>query len=155
MFHEIQADYLQTILTEKWDAVVVTTNTIVKQDGSLVMGAGTAKIIAEKYPQIPLEFGRIVRLHNKLGQFNTFPVVCTFYSPVIIGIPTKYNYRDKSSLELVKRSLQQLRILINSLGYMRILLPRPGCALGGLSWSEQVKPLCCQYLDERYWVISL
>lgn len=158
MFNEIAADYLQTIQTQQWDAVCVTINTVIKSNGDLVMGAGTAAVIAAKFPQVPAEFGRIIKSQRKAAGLTssmyTFPAICTFYTPTIIGIPTKVHYSNKSTLELVERSLKQLRIIVNAFGYERVLLPRPGCSLGGLSWSKEVRPLCEELLDKRYWIIG-
>jgi hypothetical protein len=154
MFNEIAADYLQTIQTQQWDAVCVTINTVIKADGSLVMGAGTAAVIAAKFPQVPAEFGRIIKAQRKYSPTHTFPAICTFYTPTVIGMPTKVHYSNKSTLELVERSLKQLGIIVNTFGYERVLLPKPGCALGGLSWSKEVRPLCEELLDKRYWIIG-
>ena len=39
------------------------------------------------------------------------------------------------------------------MNFSSVLLPKPGCANGGLNW-EQVKPLLEQYLDDRFTIID-
>ena len=71
----------------------------------------------------------------------------------VIAFHTKYHWKDKSSLNLIKKSSQQLVLVTNMMDWKNILLPRPGCSNGGLSWEKQVKPVLENYLDDRFTII--
>lgn len=134
-----------------FDAVCVTTNGIVKGDGQLVMGRGIAKTCAQRYPQVPSLLGTYVTSHGN-RVFN-----CGLDGKTgirVVSFPTKHHFKDKSDIELIRTSAIQLVELVEKNGWSRILLPRPGCANGGLSWENDVKPVLASILDSRFYVIS-
>lgn len=58
-----------------------------------------------------------------------------------------------ASLGHIEQSCQELMYLADDLGYKKILLPRPGCGAGELTY-EEVKPILEKYLDDRVYVIT-
>lgn len=126
--------------------VCVTTNGMVKRNGALVMGAGFAKQVRDRYPGIDLYFGNGVRCVGNVPQI---------YSPAngrpyIMSLPTKHDWRDKSDLELI---IQSVKHIVDLMGvHDTIALTRPGCALGGLDWDTTVKPAIEPLLDDRFTV---
>ncbi len=68
----------------------------------------------------------------------------------IITFPTKHHWRDKSDLELIKTSAEQLIDICEGRGIATCYLTQPGCANGGLDWDSQVKPLIERILDDRF-----
>jgi len=126
---------------------------ICKGDGTLVMGAGVAKDFATRFPDIPKIWGEATLL-IKNGKLKSNIIVTPHSDDLsLVSFPTKYNWKDKSDLDLIKRSAIQLYTISQALGWKKILLPRPGCSNGGLLWGSQVKPLLETILDERFWVI--
>ena len=128
------------------DVVCVTTNGVVKSDGTLVMGAGLAKQAAFRLPELPEIFGAHV-----LKNGNT---PCAYYfvagKRTIVSLPTKHDWRDDSDIDLIVRSLVQIS---NMFPDKSIALTRPGCGLGGLDWNlvrKRVEPL----LDDRFTIYS-
>ena len=72
----------------------------------------------------------------------------------IYAFHTKFHWKEKSSLELIKTSTEELRELLISLpSRAKVLLPRPGCGAGGLDW-ETVKLILQDKLDDRVHVIG-
>ena len=146
---EIKGD----IFTTQADLICVTTNGIVV-NGLLVMGAGIAKLFADRYPRIRKILGYQVERHGNLPHlFETddHKMVCSF--------PTKHNYSDPSDMRLIRQSAYRLVDIVNmSWEYPNpcrtVLLPRPGCGLGGLSWQKDVKPVLEGILDDRFSVIT-
>lgn len=133
------------------DAICFTSNGVVKANGELVMGAGIAKAFKDRWPTLPARFGARIRA------FGNIPLIV--YTPdetCIISFPTKYHWKDKSDLNLIKQSAEKLAQHADDfhLDFKRIYLPRPGCGLGGLDWETQVKPLISSILDDRFVVIS-
>lgn len=68
----------------------------------------------------------------------------------IITFPTKHHWRDESDLELIRTSAEQLIDICEGRGITSCYLTRPGCALGGLDWESQVRPLLEPILDDRF-----
>lgn len=132
------------------DAICCTTNMVVKTNGELVMGAGVAKAFARKYPDLPKIWGERTRQIKK-GKLRS-NLILTLKDVWLVSFPTKYDWRERSDLDLIKRSALQLYVVAEAMGWNRVILPRPGCANGGLDW-EVVKPVLQEILDERFWII--
>lgn len=125
----------------------VTTNGIVS-GGTAVMGAGCAREARTYFPGIDAELGAAItargnRVHLLRHDLASFP--------------TKHDYRDASDPVLIAASCRQLTALVTALGYHSVVLPRPGCGLGKLSWEGVVRPLLLEYWqhDPRFIVVSL
>lgn len=112
--------------------ICVTTNGMLKQDGTAVMGAGIAKEAAERFPDLPKRLGEnISKYGNRLFIYRDMR---------IITFPTKHDWKDKSDLELIQKSCCELMEVALKFGIERISLPKPGCSNGGLSWDD-VRPV--------------
>lgn len=134
------------------DAVCITTNGIFTSNGA-VMGKGIALTAKERWPDLPQLLATSLQ---KYGNHTALlKVVMVGQKKVgIVALPTKHHWRDPSPLGLVKRSSQELRLMADRLGWEQVLLPRPGCANGGLSWTV-VKPVIEEFLDDRFTVVTL
>ena len=150
-FQELSGDFWMEAESNV-DAIVCTINTVCKTNGGLVMGAGIAQQFADQFEWLQERWGcRTAKQGNR-----TYPFVelMSGTHPAIVGIHTKYDWKDHSPFKLVDRSVKQLYIIATSLGWKRILMTKPGCGYGGLHWEKQVRPLLEQVLDERFVVIS-
>lgn len=141
------------------DYVTVLTNGTVRKDGQLVMGAGIALEAKKRFPWMPKALGEAIRRNGLKIEI--------FQQSRIIAFPTKYEvFNPYSSIGLIEKSLVELLATIKHWsanpdylpGFVaggRILIPRPGCGLGGLHWENQVKPLLHHYLiDDRFVIYS-
>ena len=131
-------------------AVVVTTNGEIRKDGKAVMGAGIALQAAQRFPYLSLSLAEGLRAHGN--------VVHYFPSYNIITFPTKYDWRMPSDLSLIERSAVQLAsfLLMEDYAYLRVIMTKPGCGHGKLSW-PQVEPILTRhlfYLGERVRIIE-
>lgn len=138
-FWEIEFDF---------DALLVTTNGVVKNDGRLVMGAGIARQFARQYPMLPRTFGDWVR---KVGNVPCCAHIDT--DRAIISMPTKHHFKDKSDIQLIADSAMEVAKIVNHWGYARVLAAAPGCGMGGLKW-EQVRPILHDIWDDRFTVLK-
>jgi hypothetical protein len=139
----IEEDYAKLLLDEYvYDIKCSTTNMIVKKNGALVMGGGTAKIMLDRFPGIDKQFGTIIRQNKNRQMIQVVHGHLHWddYS-YLVGFPTKIDFKDDSPLWLVERSMKQLIAFKYMVGANKVLLPAPGCALGGLDWESQVRPL--------------
>jgi len=118
------------ILDSKASVIGFTANSITKKNGALVMGAGCAKAFKEAFKDIDFEFGNIDQ--------NFGWKVIEFENRLIGAFQTKINYRNKSTLEIIKNSILKLKKDIKN--YDSIALCMPGVLNGGLN-KEEVLPL--------------
>lgn len=68
-------------------------------------------------------------------------------NPVVVNFPTKDHYKGKSEYSYIREGLQDLRTVIIENEIDSIALPKLGCGLGGLEWS-QVKSLIQDHLAD-------
>jgi len=160
------------------DAFCITTNGFVKKNGCAVMGRGIAKQAKERFHGIEYSLGRLLL---KGVRTQIIPHIDNFYQhPPIISLPVKPAFgicnADKSNvvphmrksqreylkvpgwamvadLDLIARSLNELVSLCDRHSLENIILPRPGCGAGELSF-DKVKPLVDEILDDRFTVCT-
>jgi hypothetical protein len=123
--------------------VVITTNGSLTKDGRAVMGKGVARQAAEKYPAIPVDLGRLLAE----GGNHVFDL-----GNGIITFPVEETAWSLPDLRIISQSAQELRNLVDTSGWLRIVVPRPGCGGGGLAWQD-VRPLLAPWFDERFVII--
>ena len=164
---EIQADL--------WDVPadirIITTNGFVKNDGTAVMGRGCAWEAAQRWPYLPKMLGDWLKCQFIGGRPVAF---CLKNNPASAGwdlwaYQVKYNWWENASPYLIMEGAQQLKKAMDSIGSgrsagrdegggyanhpLRVVMPRPGCGNGGLSWTD-VRPMLEEHLDDRFTVVS-
>jgi hypothetical protein len=138
-----------------YDAICCTTNYVLKKNGALVMGAGVAKAFAGKYPWLPLNWGKRIAARNLApGHHPGLFVTLMPAPPHLVYFGTKWHWKDLSDLSLIKQNTLKLMELADILEWDNIILPRPGCSNGGLSWLGEVKPTLDDFLDDRVTILS-
>ena len=134
--------------THPADLICVTTNGFVKSNGRAVMGAGCARELRDSAHQASYKLGQLILEHgNRPMRFmavNNTPV-CSF--------PVKHHWKEKADLKLIENSARLLVELADKFGYTRIVIPRPGCGNGKLSWNN-VRPALERILDDRFTVVT-
>ena len=130
------------------DARVITTNGAVRKDGQAVTGRGVALQAKERWPIVASRLGAHLRVHGNV------PSILSVHEGPLISLPVKHHWRERADLSLIRLSLQLLVKLVDDFGLQRVVLPRPGCGNGGLSWPD-VKPLLEAQLDDRFTVVEL
>ena len=112
-----------------------TANSTIRKNGALVMGAGVAKVVRDKYKGVDSEFGKEINHHSVFGvkflkHENTF----------IGAFQTKVNWQEESPLDVVKVSVHKLRGIVTRRPQLTFHLPCPAINHGGKS-VEEVLPL--------------
>lgn len=122
------------LFSTNYNYTIITTNAVVKKDGCLVMGAGIAKVVRDKWKGIDYVLGQQILRHATPKRYG-----------LIVGkrlgiLQTKNCFSDKSDLELVKYSVELLRqfALEHPKDTIGINYPAIGC--GGLK-KFQVQPI--------------
>ena len=122
---------------------VITTNGFVKRNGECVMGAGCAKEANERFPGLALKLGRYIKQYGNR---------CFRLGDGLASFPVKHHWKEQADLELIKKSCGELMAMADKFSWNDVLLPRPGCGNGRLTW-EEVKPVISELLDDRVTVI--
>ena len=140
---------MQEVIGDLWDyqgraVLALTTNGSLSRDQRAILGRGCARQAGERFPDLAERLGALLHergnhVHELGDNLVSFPVEETAWS-----LPDP---------RLIRRSAQELRALADRAGYKLILVPRPGCGYGGLSWPE-VRPLLADLFDERFLVIA-
>jgi hypothetical protein len=129
---------------DRGEIIVITTNGSLTRDGRAIFGRGVARQAALRFPEFADELGKLLA---ELGShvFDLGNGVVTF--------PVEETPWSLPDLRIIARSARELRLLADHSGWQRIIVPRPGCGGGGLSWKE-VKPLLESCFDHRFLVID-
>lgn len=126
--------------------VVIPTNGFVRNDGTAVMGRGTAAQCANKFPAMPGMLGTSIK--------NSGNKVYSYGSPYrIFTFPVKHNWFDLAQPDLIKKSVEELLYWVKEWGLEDVYMPQVGCGNGGLVWVD-VRPLLVKKLDDRFTVIE-
>lgn len=167
-----------------FDAICVTTNGYVARDRKTgkprgVMGRGVAYQVKVFMPDAEYRLGEwLVQSGNRPGVLGkvkgtnivSFPVKHekgTYPCEVVAHARGRFKPGDvvpgyllRASLERIKKSANALAELIEEHGWRRVLLPKPGCGAGELSWEEVREVLLESKLGEkgvvkRVWIADL
>ena len=146
--------------------IVITTNGFVKRNGDCVMGKGIALTARQRFPYIPRLLGKYIKIHgnrpfnlgNNLVSFPVKPCGEAYANDQMIvpHMQGKFNIGDfvpgwamVADLDLIAASAKLLVQMADKFNWDLVLLPRPGCGNGNLSWAK-VKPILSEILDNRF-----
>lgn len=124
--------------------IAITTNGMVTKSGKAVLGNGCARQAGERLPDFAAKLGRLLTERGNHVQD---------LGNGIVNFPVEHSPYENPDLRLIERSTKELVELADTRGWEMVVVPRPGCGGGGLSWKE-VKPLLEKYLDDRFLVIT-
>ena len=150
---EIVGDIFSNTILNIADAICITTNGFIKKDGTAVMGAGVAKIARDSFDGISSDLAHLIKLNGNKVQiirwmgYNKGEIA-------MIAFPTKHNFWEKSDIKLIEKSARQLKEMTDFHDWRKVILPRPGCSNGKLSWIVDVKPVIEKILDDRFYLIQ-
>lgn len=120
-------------LVDRADAICVTTNGIIRKDGTAVMGAGIALQAKQRFPGIEITIAKHLKANGNIPGI-------IHLNPCIVSFPTKHDWRNDSDIILIEQSAYLLRQMIVTQNWSKIAITKPGCANGKLQWS-QVEPI--------------
>jgi hypothetical protein len=128
-------------------AVAVTTSGLVGRDGLARLGRGCARQAGERFPAFAAALGAALAAHGN-------HVALVLAGERLASFPVEHDPLQVPDLRLIARSAGELAALADAQGWDEVVLPRPGCGGGGLSWSE-VRPLLAAALDDRFLLVTL
>jgi len=175
-------EYKGDMFQADMDAIVITTNGYVKANGEAVMGRGCALTAQQMFPDLPELLGSKLTNHGNVVH-HLRDVITHDGKIAIVSIPVKpahiikctingksnivdhFNHRvsdgdevpgfyAKANTVIIAGALVQLVALADAHPeWKTIVMPRPGCGAGELSW-EMVKPMLEEVLDDRFHVYN-
>lgn len=131
------------------DLRVITTNGATRSDSAAIMGRGCALEAKQRFPGIDLKLGRLIREHGN----RVMRLAKLADGSELASFPVKHHWKEEADPALIRRSAHQLVALADKFGYTNVLIPRPGCGNGKLSWG-QVRPILSEVLDDRFTIIT-
>lgn len=140
-------------------AIVCTLCNVIKNDGSLVMGAGCALQFNKEFPFLARNWGMLIQGIAEGGNtdFNVVidgPRMWNKDVLYLIGVQTKRHWQDPSDIDLIVESCKKLKDLADILRLQRIICPAFGCGNGNLSFKD-VESKIKKILDDRFIIINL
>lgn len=125
------------IFKSKADAIVNPVNTVG------VMGAGLAKLFAERYPKMEEEYVQLCEEGKlRVGMLHWYESDDYW----LVNFPTKAHYQNLSKLAYIEAGLKTFVATYESYPIQSISFPQLGSGLGGLVW-EDVRQLMERYLQ--------
>ena len=124
--------------------IAITTNGSLTRDGGAIFGRGVAKQAALRFPALAEKLGGLLTERGN----HVFDLGCG-----IVSFPVEETPWSQPDLRIITRSAGELRLLADRSGWELIIVPRPGCGGGGLTWKD-VKPLLEPCFDQRFLVIN-
>ena len=159
------------LFSQKCDAICITTNGYYTMKGEAVMGKGVAAQASAKWKVLKQKLGYMLNLHGshvfiilKRSKQNDRP----YY---VVNFPTKKQagksngknvlrrlrntpgfmkgdlvpgWALKADIELIAQSAREIVELAKLRGWQKVIIPRPGCGNGELTWAEVravIKPI--------------
>jgi hypothetical protein len=164
---EKKADLFETIFEDKVDAICITTNGQYTLDGKAAMGGGCAGVCAKRWPTTAIRLGKCLKNFGTNVPFvigaldvkgNYIDITLKMikerkFKCLILSFPTINNLIDGASLDLIKRSALELRVMADKYDLRNIIVPRPGVGIGGLTWGD-VKSVLEPILDDKFTIVS-
>lgn len=130
---------------------VITTNGTIRKDGACVMGRGCAVEALRKFHGINYILGTLIQEQG--NHVHLLPFSEGDWQ--VVSFPVKHHWADMADLMLIRRSAEELVKLADE--HLKpgevVILPRPGCGNGQLTWNV-VSPAIANILDDRFYVIT-
>ena len=141
---------MREIIGNIWDyqetaIVAVTTNGQVTKNGTAVIGHGVAAQAARLFPWFAKKLGACIA-ENGNHVYNL--------GDNLVSFPVEHSPYEIPDLGLIERSARELAALADKAGWTMVVVPRPGCGGGGLSWHD-VRRLLEPHFDDRFLVITV
>lgn len=164
------ADHRAKLYNISKPVVVITTNGMTKRDGNAVMGRGIAAYAKANLSCADVNLLREVTGFTNVDKSTAFDTVLgrrlklsgnqAYYMGLwhdrvtnttlhVITMPTKNDWRDDSSISLIRKSATEMMALADTYALDGVFLPAPGCSNGRLKW-QNVQPVIAGILDDRF-----
>lgn len=131
--NEVTADFWKLYEQKQSnDVFIIPTNGSWNAKEEAVMGRGLALDAKKRFSELPGQLGQLlINRGNRLYYFPEYQIV-TF--------PVKIQWHENAKIILIRRSAEQLNMLLHAVVGMHAYVPRVGCGNGKLRWRD-VEPV--------------
>ena len=128
------------------DGFCITTNSYIRNDGELVMGAGIALQAKKIFDGLPLALGR--KIEKKCGHLGIYGTLPSNRKEIdkMVAFQVKTHFKNRADLGLIEKSTNQLSKIATKYPNKRLDLNFPGIGNGGRD-VEKVMPIVKQLPD--------
>jgi hypothetical protein len=113
------------------DLFCITTNSFIRNDGSLVMGAGIARQARDKLPGLAQNVGN--HIEENVGHLNVYGLLLPETRSALAFFQVKQHWRNNADVQLIIHSSRQLKQWVESRPQEPdVHLNYPGIGNGGL-----------------------
>lgn len=144
---EIYGNAWDLMLSGEYAALCITTNGAINRFGECVMGRGIAQQFKIRYPFAPKILGDKIKENGNIFQPIMWNEDITYFA-----FPVKHIWNQKADINLIRKSCYDLREYALNNPNKKILLPRPGCGNGMLSWLD-VRSFIKEILPENVCIV--
>jgi hypothetical protein len=123
------------------DIFIITGNSYIRNNNSLVMGKGIALETRNRFPGIDKIFGKIIV--SKCGHLGIYNLI---KHERLYLLQTKIHFRHPSSIELITEGINKLKKIIKDTDIINMVFP--GIGYGGLT-KEEVYGKCLMSLPNN------
>jgi len=123
--------------------VAITTSAAVSKRGRALLLRGCGRQARDRFPDLPDRLGSLILRYGS----HVFEL-----GNQLVNFPVEIDPFRVPELRLIEQSCRELVLLADEKCWLKIVVPRPGCGGGGLSW-KRVKPILGRHFDERFVVI--
>ena len=136
------------------EAAAITTHGVLRKNGYAVLGKGQALEAKQLFPGLEKRLGEyLFRYGNRAFYMGVHQLGEHLTS--LITFPTKYHYRNDSSLDLITGSAHQVKAIADKFQLKKVYMPPVGCGLGKLDYEKQVRPILQKILTDDRFVVAL
>lgn len=150
-------EIIGNIWEQEFDYLCLPTNKMWDRNGNAILGAGLAKQVKERFPGVEKDMGEVLRYNEEhLINQDVFIIPQKYWKwgKQIIAFSTKYDWKEKSSLFLIKESAIQLEKMIRENKEKIFMLAFPGVGMGGLTKEEVRKVIVPILIGDNIFVIG-
>lgn len=117
---------------------LITTNSFIKKDGRLTMGAGIAKQAKDRFKAVNLDMAFGMAIEDNCGHLGKYGLIVSDFWPISkLGMfQTKQHWKTPSDLSLIAYSTEKLINFCEKNKFPRVDLNYPGIGYGGLKESS-------------------
>ena len=110
-----------------------------------VMGAGIARGVKERFPDVFVDYCQACRNGLDVGALHwSRPHDGTYR--YIVSFPTKRHWRNPSTVSYVERGLERFAATYADYDFQSAVFPALGCGYGGLDFERDVQPVMERHL---------